>query len=118
MKKMYRKINPQEVWSAWVKYEDKPNEGKYRPVIAMAVNNDVTEVLSVPITSTEPRDEFDIEIFDWEEIPLDNLSTARISKALEIPIYDFRKRLGKLADDDWDNITDLYVEYLKSIGEL
>ncbi len=45
------------------------------------------------VWSTTPRDEYDIEVFDWHDIPLDHISTARISKAIVIPISDFRKRL-------------------------
>ena len=92
MRKTNQEIQPQEVWSAWVKYEENPTEGKYRPVIVISVEKDVAKVLSIPITSARPRDEYDIEVFDWQDVPLDKLSTARISKVLLIPISDFRKK--------------------------
>lgn len=72
--------------------------------------------MSVPITSAAPRDEYDIEVFDWAEIPLDHISTARISKTIVIPVSDFLKKLGKVSDDDWDNITDLLIQYMEHYG--
>ena len=30
----------------------------------------------------------------------------------------FRRKIGKLSNDDWDNVTDLYYRYLVSIGEI
>lgn len=72
--------------------------------------------MSVPFTSTEPRDEYDIEVFDWAEIPLDHISTARISKTITIPVSDFLKKLGKVSDDDWDNITNLLMQYMNHYG--
>ncbi len=48
MKKTNQEIQPQEVWSAWVKYEENPTEGKYRPVIVISVEKDVAKVLSIP----------------------------------------------------------------------
>ena len=107
-------INPKEVWKAWVAYEDNPDEGKVRPVLVLDVDGKYARVLSVPITSTDPRDEYDIEVFDWADIPLDHESTARASKTIDIPMNGFYSKIGKVSDDDWDNITDLYGEYLKS----
>ena len=111
-----RQIKEREVWSACVGYEDQPNEGKYRPVLVIDVNHEHAVVMSVPFTSTEPRDEYDIEVFDWSEIPLDHISTARISKTIVIPISDFRKRLGQVSDEDWNNITDLLMTYMEYHG--
>ena len=111
-----RQIKAREVWSAWVRYEDCPDEGKCRPVLVIDVDDDKAIVMSVPFTSTEPRDEYDIEVFDWAEIPLDHISTARISKTITIPVSDFLKKLGKVSDDDWDNITNLLMQYMNHYG--
>ena len=94
-------------------YEDQPNEGKYRPVLVIDVIAEQAVVLSVPFTSTYPRDEYDIEVFDWYDIPLDHISTARISKTIVIPTSDFRKRLGRVSNEDWNNITDLLMTYME-----
>ena len=95
---------------------NQPNEGKYRPVLVIDVNHKHAVVMSVPFTSTEPRDDYDIEVFDWSEIPLDHISTARISKTIVIPISDFRKRLGQVSGEDWNNITDLLMTYMEYHG--
>ena len=111
-----QQIKEREVWSAWVRYEDRLDEGKYRPVLVIDVDGDKAVVMSVPFTSTEPRDEYDIEVFDWTEIPLNHISTARISKTIVIPVSDFLKKLGKVSDDDWDNITNLLMQYMEHYG--
>ena len=108
-----RQIKEREVWSAWVGYEDQPNEGKYRPVLVIDVNDTQAVVMSIPFTSTTPRDEYDIEEFDWNDIPLDHISTARISKTIVIPISDFRRKLGRVSDEDRNNITDLLMTYME-----
>lgn len=113
---MRRQIKVREVWSAWVRFEERPDEGKSRPVLVIDVDGDKAIVMSVPFTSTEPRDEYDIEVFDWAEIPLDHISTARISKTITIPVSDFLKKIGEVSDDDWDNITNLLMQYMEHYG--
>lgn len=104
-----------DVWSAWVSFSDKPWQGKYRPVAIVDVDAEKCVALSVPITSTDPRinDEYDIEIYDWLYIPLEHKSTARVSKTIVIPFVDFRKKIGQVSDDDWQNITDLLMDYMR-----
>lgn len=107
-------IKPQDVWSAWIPYEEDQDNGKFRPVVVMDVNDDIATVLSTPITSSAPRDEYDIEVFNWADIPLDHKSTARASKTIDIPIGDFGKFIGRLSNDDWENVTNLYMDYLSN----
>jgi mRNA-degrading endonuclease toxin of MazEF toxin-antitoxin module len=107
-----QKIEPQDVWKAWVHYEEDTDKGKYRPVIVISVNDEQATIVSVPVTSTSPRDEFDIEIFDWSSIPLDHLSTARVSKVVTIPLSDFKSKFGRISNDDWETITTLYADYI------
>ena len=109
-----RHVEAKEVWSAWVGYEDKPGRGKYRPVLVIDVNEEKAVVMSVPFTSTFARDEYDIEVFDWKEIPLDHSSTARISKTIVVPVSDFRKKLGIISEEDWENITELLMQYMEN----
>lgn len=113
---MQQRIKEREVWSAWVRYENRPDEGKCRPVLVIDVDGDKAVVMSVPFTSAEPRDEYDIEAFDWAKIPLDHVSIARISKTIVILVSDFLKKLGKVSDDDWDNITNLLMQYMEHYG--
>ena len=110
---MQRQIREREVWSAWVRYEERPTDGKYRPVLVIDVEEEKAVVLSIPFTSTAPRDEYDIEVFDWATIPLDHISTARIGRTIVIPTEDFRKKLGTVSDDDWDSITNLLMQYME-----
>ncbi len=109
-------IQPQEVWYANFPYAEDSSKFKRRPVIVLDVDNDSCTVLSMKITSRNPRSEFEIEIFDWATIPLDHISTADAASVQNIPKSSFDKRVGRLSDDDWDNVTDLYYSYLKSIG--
>lgn len=111
-RRMQQQIEAREVWFAWVRYEESPMQGKNRPVLVMDVEGNEALVLAVPFTSVHPRDEYDIEVFDWSDIPLDHLSTARVSKVLRIPVSDFVRKLGRISDDDWDNITNLLMDYL------
>ena len=69
------------------------------------------------VTSSAPRSEFEIELFDWEKIPLNHKSTADAASVQFVLKAAFRRKIGRLSDDDWDNVTDLYVRYLESIGE-
>ncbi len=108
------KICPQEVWYAEFPFEDQPDVSKERPVIVLDVSEETATVLSIMVTSSDPRDEFDIEIFDWEFVPLRHRSTARVSRTMSIRTSSFRRKIGRLTDDDWDNVTDLYVRYLDS----
>ena len=107
-----QRIEVRDVWFAWVRYEESPTQGKNRPVLVIDVSDKEALVLAVPFTSTHPRDEYDIEVFDWSDIPLDHLSTARVSKVLKIPISDFERKIGRISDDDWDNITNLLMDYM------
>ena len=111
-------IQPQEVWYADFPFEEDENQSKDRPVIVLAVDDDTCKVLSMKITSSEPYSEFEIELFDWEKVPLRKKSTADASTVLSISKEKFRRRIGRLSDDDWDNITDLYIRYMKSIGAI
>lgn len=109
-----QRIEAKEVWSAWVGYEYQPERGKYRPVLVIDVKEEEALVMSVPFTSTLPRDEYDIEVFDWKKISLEHASTARISKTIVIPVSDFRRKLGEVSLEDWENIISLLMEYMEN----
>lgn len=111
-------IQAKEVWYAEFPFEEDETKSKERPVIVLDVDEETCKVLSMKVTSSAPYSEFEIELFDWEKIPLAHKSTAVASAVLKIPKEVFRRKIGVLSDDDWDNVTDLYVRYLKSIGEI
>ena len=109
-------IQPKEVWFADFPFEEDETKSKDRPVIVLDTDEETCKVLSMKITSSAPHSEFEIEIFDWEKVPLNHKSTADASAVMNISKKRFRRKIGCLSDDDWDNVTDLYVRYLKSIG--
>ena len=87
-------------------------------MIVLDVDGESCKVLSMKVTSSRPRNEFEIELFDWNKIPLHHQSTAVASAVKNILKDKFRRKIGRLSDDDWDNVTDLYYRYLKSIGAI
>ena len=109
-------ILAQDVWFAEFPFKEDNTKSKERPVIVLDVNNEKCAVLSMKIKSKPPYSEFEIELFDWKQIPLNHKSTADASSVEYVSKTAFRRRIGRLSDDDWDNITDLYARYLKSIG--
>ena len=109
-------IRPQEVWFAEFPYREDNNQFKDRPVIVLEVDDEEARVLSMKVTSTPPRSEYEIEIFDWALIPLKHISTADATSVRRIPKRMFRRKLGKLSDEDWDNVMTLYFQYLEATG--
>lgn len=108
-------ILPQDVWFAEFPFADDPSQSKDRPVIVLDVDDESCKVLSMKVTSSEPRSEFEIELFDWAKIPLNHKSTADASSVRFIAKSDFRRKIGRLSDDDWQNVTDLYAQYLRTV---
>ena len=97
-------IRPQDVWFADFPYEDDPTRSKDRPIIVLDVNAETCAVLSMKVTSSEPVSEYEIELFDWSDIPLNHKSTAVASSVMLIAKQRFRKKIGRLSDDDWQNV--------------
>lgn len=94
-----------EVWSAWVKYEEEPSDGKSRPVLVL--DADGTNFLSLKITSKPPRSncEGEYALEAWQEAGLRKPSTVRISKMLNLVQRDFGRKIGNLSPIDMRNIT-------------
>ena len=111
-------IFPQEVWFAEFPFAEDASRSKERPVIVLQVDDGSCHVLSMKVTSSEPYGEFEITLFDWKQIPLHHESTAVASDTRVLKKSAFRRKIGKLSDDDWDNVTDLYIRWLKSEGLL
>ena len=57
------------------------------------VNEETCKVLSMKITSSASHSEFEIELFDWEKIPLHHKSTADASIVLSIARKGFGEGL-------------------------
>ena len=111
-------IRPQEVWFAEFPFREDNSQSKDRPVIVLDVEEGDAKVLSMKVTSTSPRSEYEIEIFDWALIPLAHISTADAASVRRIPKRMFRRKLGKLSDADWDNVMSLYAQYLKNVHDV
>lgn len=107
-------IQPQDVWFADFPYEDDPAQSKDRPVIVLDVDDETCTVLSMKVTSTAPVTEYEIELFDWEKIPLNHKSTAVASSVMLVSKRRFRKKIGRLSNDDWQNVLTLYEQYLQT----
>lgn len=107
-------------WELW--YADFPFEEtlghKDRPVLILSV--EPLAILSVKITKHDVRteDEFDVPITRWREAGLVNSSTARISKTMNLPISNFRRKIGDLHDDDKQHILQAYTDYLIKSGQV
>ena len=105
-------ILPQEVWFAEFPFEDDPSRSKDRPVIVLRADETDCVVLSMKITSRPPFSEFEIELFDWAQVPLHHSSTADASSVRYVAKEDFRRKIGRLSDDDWQNVLQLYESFL------
>lgn len=103
-----------DIWLAFVKFTDKPDEGKIRPVLI--IDEKICFVLVYGITSHKPRDNFfgEYNIMQWKESGLDKPSTIRLSTALEIEKDKFIKKIGELDSLDIKKI----MEVLKLIRGL
>ncbi|MDD2585755.1 MAG: type II toxin-antitoxin system PemK/MazF family toxin [Syntrophomonadaceae bacterium] len=103
-----------DVW--FVNFPLEENNGQFisRPVVVIYVDKDSSEVLSVKVTKTEPRqtNSFDTPITFWQQAKLHYKSTARVSKTIFIPISQFKFKIGTLHSTDFNNIQQLYAKYL------
>lgn len=105
-----------EVWYANFPLEEDQTKTLPRPVIVLEEDNENSVgVLSIKVTKHKPRDEWDREIFYWQEAKLKMKSTARISKAFFLKLEDFDRKLGELHKDDLKDIDNLFNEYIDKL---
>lgn len=111
-------IKPRQVWMARFPYEDEPAQSKVRPVLVLAVDDESVSVsvLSMKITSTEPRDSYDFVLDDWADIPIDHQSTICPAHVMALPVSSFKKKLGNISDGDWERATDRFEKFLRDNG--
>lgn len=104
-------MNQWEIWLAKFPFEDR-NIVKNRPVIILSVQP--LWILSVKVTSKPPRDEdqFDVPIIKWKEAGLDNSSTAREGKTINLSTNDFVHKIGDLDISDRVRIMKAYSDFL------
>lgn len=99
-----------EIWLAKVKFEDDLKQVKNRPVLVVAPG--VQYILSLKITSHEPRSEFagEYAIIKWPEAGLRKESTIRCGKRLNLVESDFVHKLGRLHPVDIINVQNILNE--------
>ena len=91
-----------EVWWAYVEFEDRPEEGKIRPVLI--INDKETYVFVLKMTSREQResDPLDYAIKRWEHAKLDKPTTVRVGCLYQLQYRSFVERIGRL------HVSDIY----------
>lgn len=100
-----------EIWLANVRFEDKPDEYKLRPVLVIDKEN--IYFLSFKMTSHKPRDnyfgEYSIQFF--QEAGLKKPTVIRLSKKLLLLEKEFINKIGKLHPYDINEV----MKILKNI---
>ena len=102
-------MNTGEVWWVRFPYDDNPQKYKVRPAIVL--DDGQMGVLSVKVTKHEPRDSFDVSLFEWTSAGLSLSSTARISKTVVIERDMFLNFIGMLSENDLNRVLSKYMEY-------
>lgn len=115
MASLFHTVQIQDVIWVDYPYEDDPTKSKVRPGIILDKDNDSLEVVVVKVTSQFPKDEYDYEIIDWIKASLRKKSFARASKIEVIEESGIKGKIGKLSDDDFNEIVTLVSEYIASI---
>lgn len=97
-----REIQPFDVLIALVRFEDKPDVSKPRPVIVLNVNDGEVTILAVKVTSHAPREwcPGEVALLDWKKEGLAKPSVARCSKKLVLVPSDIKARCGTLTQGD------------------
>lgn len=100
-----------EIWLANVRFEDKPDEYKLRPVLVIDKEN--IYFLSFKMTSHKPRDnyfgEYSIQFF--QEAGLKKPTVIRLSKKLLLLENEFINKIGRLHPYDINEV----MKILKNI---
>ena len=98
-----------DIWIARVEFEEGTGS-KIRPVLI--IDGTRCYVLSLKITSNDPRTQFPVEyqIIEWKEAGLMKPSTIRISKKLNLPADSFLKKIGRLTELDRFNVLRIYLD--------
>lgn len=80
---------------------------KLRPVIIVSNENTVDiDVIAVSVSSTLPRNQFDIVIEFWKEAGLLKPSIARTSKIANASPTLLKRNLGTLVESDLEKVLD------------
>ncbi len=111
--------DPGEVVWAWVPYEDDPQQGKDRPVLVIAC--DEQHVIGLPLTSKDhDRDAeqqaragrfwMDVGTGDWDRQR--RPSEVRLNRFLVLPVADVRREGGAMPKTMFDAVVAAATPYL------
>lgn len=101
---MNSKMKQGDVWLADVLFKGK-RQTKQRPVII--VGNELAldiDVIIAPVTSQQPRNQFDVVLEYWKEAGLLKPSVARTSKITSVHGSELKRHLGVLHSYDLERI--------------
>lgn len=95
-------VCPYDVLIAKVRFEDKPEVVKPRPVVAVTIDDALLTVLAVKVTSHAPRAwcPGEVVLEDWQTAGLLKPSVARCSKLMMLEERDIKARVGTLSPRD------------------
>lgn len=93
-----------EIWLAKVRFEDKPDEYKYRPVLI--IDNENIYIVSFKMTSQKPRNnyfgEYSVKFF--KEAGLHKQTVIRLSKKLLLHKNELVNKIGRLHPFDINEV--------------
>ena len=87
-------------------FEDRPNEGKIRPVVVSSVTTDQVYFVGIKVTSHAPREWCvgEVVLQDWAEEGLRKPSVVRCTKRASMPTSEVRRVIGHLTQRDVDAV--------------
>lgn len=96
-----------DVWLADVLFKG-TRQTKQRPVII--VGNELAldvDVIIAPVTSQQPRNQFDVVLEYWEKTGLLKPSVARTSKITSIHGSELKRHIGTLHNQDLERVLNM-----------
>ena len=107
---------PSDIWLAYLHFADRPQTGKVRPVLVVAVKDDVIAVAK--LTSRPPEPGLgDVGIVGWQQAGLNVPSTVRCSQVFELDRADLLRGapIGSLPAAEMDQVSQ-QMAYLGLFG--
>ena len=101
---------PGEFWLADIPFTSGV-ASKLRPVLVLWT--DAADVVVAAVTSAQPRSTTDIALQNWSEAGLRVASTVRLSRLDCLEQILLRRRLGKIASDDADQLKRVWANEIQ-----
>jgi hypothetical protein len=87
-----------DIWYTQIPFEGE-QDGKDRPVLIVNMP-DEEQVMVLMITSSNPRDEYDMVIEQWADAGLENKSVIRTRRRFRVESGKLRRKAGTLQGTD------------------